>query len=191
MSDNGPQAYHMVVVKFAGEDRAKQVADLINKHQKEAQIKVKAWAVVEVDEKGKSHVKQSGHGGWGAAAGGGTGLLLGLIGGPAGLLIWALGGALVGGLAGKYVGHQFDEDQLKAVGDMMEPNTSALVLIAEDKLLEGIEEQMGAYDGEILTVTVGDQLTGELETVAYVDVGDAGAADDADAAAEEAEEESE
>ena len=187
MSDNGAQAYHMVVVKFAGEDRAKQVADLINKHQKDAQIKVKAWAVVEVDEKGKSHVKQSGHGGWGAAAGGGTGLLLGLIGGPAGLLVWALGGALVGGLAGKYIGHQFDEDQLKAVGDTMEPNTSALVLIAEDKLLEGIEEQMGAYDGEILTVTVGDQLTGELESVAYVDVGEAGAADDADAAGEESE----
>ena len=95
MSKNESQAYRLLAIEFAGQDRAKQVADLINKYQKSAGIKVKAWAVVEVDEKGKAHVKQSGHGGVGAATGVGVGALLGLIGGPAGLLIWTLGGALV------------------------------------------------------------------------------------------------
>ncbi len=185
MSDKqNNEAYQVVIVKFAGEDRAKQVVDLVKKHQKDAQIEVKAWAVVEVDEKGKSHVKQGGHGGWGAAIGGGAGLLLGLIGGPIGLLVWILGGSLLGGLAGKYLGHQFDEDQIKAVAASMEPNTSALLLVAEDKLVEGIQNQLGEYDGEIVTVTLADQLSGEMATVSSVDLGDAGAADDADASGE-------
>lgn len=190
-NDNGAEVFRIVVVKFAGEDRAKQVVDLAKKQQKKADYKVKTWAVVEVDEKGKAHVKQSGHGGWGAAVGGGTGLLLGLIGGPAGLLVWALGGALVGGLAGKYLGHQFDEDQLKAVAAEMEPNTSALLMVVEDTMVEKIAAEYGATDGTVLIVDMGDQLSGEFAEVAAVDVGDAGAADEADATGEAAEEKSE
>jgi uncharacterized membrane protein len=186
MSKDEAQAYHVVAIEFVGEDRAAQVRKLVDKYQKDAGLKVKAWAVVEVDEKGKAHVKQSGHGGWGAAAGGGAGVLLGLIGGPAGLLVWTLGGALVGGLAGKYMGHEFDEDELKSLAASMAPNTSALVLIAEDKVIEELEEQVGDGDGKFVSVTLGSQVTGELASVAAIDVGEAGAADEADASGEAA-----
>jgi uncharacterized membrane protein len=191
MSNEGAQAYRIVAVKFAGQDRAKQVVELVKKHQKDAAIKVKAWVVVEVDDKGKAHVRQTGHGGMGAATGGGMGMLLGLIGGPAGLLVWALGGALVGGLAGKYLGHQFDSDEIKALAASMEPNTSALLIIIEDKLLESLEEEMGAHDGQIVTVTVADQMTGELDSVVAIDLGEAGEADEADASGESDEAKSE
>lgn len=190
-NDNGAEVYRIVVVKFAGQDRAKQVVDLAKKQEKKADYKVKSWAVVEVDEKGKAHVKQSGHGGWGAAVGGGTGLLLGLIGGPAGLLVWALGGALMGGLAGKYLGHQFDEDQLKAVASEMEPNTSGLIMVVEDTMVEKIAAEYGAEDGTVLIIDMADQLSGEFSEVVAVDVGEAGAADEADASGEAAEEKSE
>jgi uncharacterized membrane protein len=179
------EAYRIAIIKFAGQDRAKQVVDLVKKQEKKLDLEVKAWAVVEVNEKGKMDVKQQGHGGWGAAIGGGTGVLLGLIGGPAGLLVWALGGALVGGLAGKYLGHQFDEDELKAVAAAMEPNTSGLILVVEDQLVEKVADELGVDDGEILTITLADQISGEMETVAAVDIGDAGAADAEDAAGEE------
>jgi uncharacterized membrane protein len=182
MSKSESQAYRMVAIEFAGQDRAKQVADLVKKYQGDAGIKVKAWAVVEVDDKGKAHVKQSGHGGVGTAAGAGVGALLGLLGGPAGLLIWGLGGALVGGLAGKYMGHQFDQDELKALAASMEPNTSGLIVIAEDKVVEQIEDQLSDSGGQFVSVTVGSQLTGELANISAVNIGDAGAADEADAA---------
>jgi uncharacterized membrane protein len=185
--ENMVKAYRLVIVEFAGQDRAKQVVDLVKKEEKEAQIEVKAWAVVEVDDKGKAHVKQSGHGGWGAGVGAGTGLLLGLIGGPAGLLVWALGGALVGGLAGKYLGHQFDEDQLKAVASAMAPNTSGLVMVVEDELAEHVAEELGVEDGEVVIVDLADQISGEFAEVASINVGQAGAADQADAAGEESE----
>lgn len=180
MSNNGAEAYHLVAIQFAGEDRAKQVADLVNKYQKKGDYKVKAWAVVEVDEKGKAHVKQSGHGGWGSAIGAGTGVLLGLIGGPAGLLVWTLGGALLGGLAGKYLGHQFDEDEIKALAASMEPNTSGLIVVIEDKLLEQFENEMGLEGGKVVTVTLGDQISGEMETVRAVDLGEVGEAKESD-----------
>lgn len=176
------QAYHIAVAQFAGQDRAKQVVDLAKNMQKQGDYKVKAWAVVEVDDKGKAHVKQSGHGGVGAGVGAGTGALLGLLGGPAGLLIWTLGGALVGGLAGKYMGHQFDEDQITALAASMIPNSSALVVVIEDTMLESFGKEMGAEGGQLLTVTMADQLTGELMHVTAIDLGEAGAADAVDAA---------
>ncbi len=181
MADTTTKAYRMAIIKFAGQDRAKQIVDLVKKNEKKLNVEVKSWAVVEVNDKGKMDVKQQGHGGWGTAVGGGTGVLLGLIGGPAGLLVWALGGALLGGLAGKYLGHQFDEDELKAVAAAMEPNTSALILVVEDELAEQVAEELGIEDGQLLTIALGDQISGELETVTVVDLGEAGAADAADA----------
>ncbi len=181
MSNEESQAYRVLAIEFTGQDRAKQVADLVNKYQKSAGIKVKAWAVVEVDDKGKAHVKQSGHGGVGTATGMGVGALLGLIGGPAGLLVWALGGALVGGLAGKYMGHQFDSDEIKALAASMEPNTSGLIVIAEDKVVENLTDELSDSGGQFVSVTLGSQLTGELANVQAVSIGDAGDADTADA----------
>ena len=180
MADNGTEVYRLVIVKFAGQDRAAQVVDLVKKQEKKADFDVKAWAVVHVDDKGKAHVDQSGHGGWGSAVGAGTGVLLGLIGGPAGLLIWALGGALIGGLAGKYLGQQFDEDQLKAAAAEMEPNTSAMVMVIEDSLVEKVADEYGAEGGTVLVVEMADQISGEFSEVAAVDLGDAGAAAEAE-----------
>lgn len=182
MSNSESQAYRLLAIEFAGQDRAKQVTDLVNKYQKSAGIKVKAWAVVEVDDKGKAHVKQSGHGSVGTAAGAGVGALLGLIGGAIGLLIWMLGGALIGGLAGKYMGHQFEADEIKALAATMAPNTSGLLIIAEDKVVEDLTDELSDSGGEFVSVTLGSQLTGELASVQTVAIGDAGAADESDAA---------
>jgi len=128
--------------------------------------------MVEVDDKGKAHVRQSGHGGVGAAAGAGVGAVLGLIGGPAGLLVWTLGSALVGGLAGKHLGQQFDADQLKALAVNMAPNTSAILVVIEDQYAEEAAKALGEYDAKVVTVTLGDQLSGEMASFATVDLGE-------------------
>ncbi len=171
-------SYNIVAVKFDGRDRAKEVVDLVKKQQKAGDYKVQAWAVVEVDDKGKTHVKQMGHGGVGAVAGTGAGVLLGLIGGPVGLLAWALGGAVVGGMAGKYAGHQFDANELKAIGATMEPNSSGIIMVIEDTMMEQMETDMGMTGGSMVTVTLGDQLSGEVATMTAIDLGDEGAATD-------------
>lgn len=171
MADNGG-VFHIVAVKFAGQNRAKQVVDLIKSQQKAGDYKLKSWAVVEVDGKGKAHVKQQGHGGKGAALGTGGGVLLGLIGGPAGLLAWALGGALVGGLAGKYGTHQFDKKQLESLGSGMEPNSSAIIVVIEDTMVEEFTSELGEEGASIVTLTLGDQLSGEMASVTEVVLGE-------------------
>lgn len=172
MAQDNPQAYHIVAYEFDGRKRAKEVVDLIRKGGRANEYKVPAWAVMEVDDNGKAHVSQSGHGGVGTAVGTGVGALLGLVGGPAGLLVWALGGALIGGLAGKFMGHQFDQDTLKALTVDMGPNTSAIIVVVEDELAEGIGDTLKGYGAKVVTVTMGSQLSGEVATYAAVSVGE-------------------
>lgn len=178
MSKESPEVYHILAFQFEGRNRAEQVVDLLKKGGRSRDYKVPAWAVVEVDDKGKAHVHQSGRGGVGAAAGAGVGVALGLIGGPAGLLVWTLGSALVGGVAGKYLGHQFDADQLKALAVNMAPNTSAILVVIEDELAEEAAKAMGEYDAQVVTVTLGDQLSGEMASFSSVELGEGAEGED-------------
>jgi uncharacterized membrane protein len=183
MSQNESVVYHLVAYEFAGKDRASDVVSLVKKAGHAEDFKVKAWAVMEVNDKGKAAIHQSGHGGIGTAAGLGVGALLGLVGGPAGLLIWAVGGALIGGIAGKYMGHQFDSAQLKALTADMEPNSSAIIVIIEDKAAEAMAKEMSPYGAKVVTVTLGSQLSGEVESFAAVDLGEDSETPAAEAAA--------
>lgn len=181
-SEQKPQAYHLVALQFVGKDRAQQVVDLARKKQSGTTYKVQAWAVMEVNDQGKAEVRQSGRGGKGAGIGAGTGIVLGLIGGPVGLLAWTLGGAVVGGLIGKYTGQVFDKDQLKAISAGMAPNSSAIIAIVEDKELERMAAEAGENDAKIVTLTLGDQLSGEVAQYAAIDLGDDVAEAEAEAA---------
>ena len=172
MTQEYTQVYHVVAYEFAGRDRALQVAELVRKGSRAADYKVAAWAVVEIDDRGKARVRQSGHGGKGTALGMGAGALLGLIGGPAGLLVWTLGGALIGGLAGKYMGQQFDPDVLKTLTMDMGPNTSAILVVIEDKLAQSVADEMGQFGAKVVTLTLGSQLSGEVATFGAVSLAD-------------------
>jgi uncharacterized membrane protein len=165
----GSQVYHVVAYGFQGEDRAGQVMDLVKKHSKDAGLQVKAWAVVSVNSKGKVKVNETSKSGLGAGIGAGTGVLLGLIGGPAGLLLMTLGGAALGGVAGKHMGNVVPEDQLKALGASMQPNTSAIMLLLEDTAAEKVNEALLPYAPSTVTLTVGDQASGEMVQAQYVD----------------------
>jgi len=154
--------YHILAFTFPGKDRAAEVAKTLKIGAKDAGLKIVAGAVIEVDERGKTHVHQPGRGGMGTTLGLGIGTVLGLVGGPAGLLVWAAGGALMGGVAGKYLGRNLPQDALKQLGQQMEPNSSAILAIAQDKEAESVINSMEGYNANIVTFTVGDQLSGEI-----------------------------
>ena len=158
--------------EFEGRGRAKQVVELLKKGQREREYKVPAWAIIDVDERGKAHIHQSGHGGKGAAIGAGVGVVLGLIGGPAGLLAWTLGASLVGGVAGKMTGREFDANELKALAVSMAPNTSAIMVVIDDKAAESAAKAMQEFDAKVVTVTLGSQISGELDHFEAVDLGE-------------------
>ena len=171
--------YNVLAFNFAGKDTAKEtVKDLKSSGALDDQYVV-AQIIVEQDENGKVHVHETGRGGLGAVIGGTAGSLLGLIGGPAGFLAWLVGGAVIGGVAGKYLGRPIKKGDLEEVGEAMVPDSSAFMLLCEDIYSEEIADSLSDVNANMVTLTVGDELSGELAQFVAGEV-DATADDDGD-----------
>lgn len=154
--------FNILVFAFDGEKTAGDNVKLLKKSGALDGQMIVAEAVVSVDEKGKTHIHEPGHGIAGGAVGVVAGGLLGLIGGPAGLLAWTVGGAVVGGAAGKYLGRPFSKGDLKEVGAAMEADTSAFLLMVEDIASEIVIDKMDGYNANVITLTVGDDMSGQI-----------------------------
>jgi uncharacterized membrane protein len=76
----------------------------------------------------------------GAIAGGVVGLIF-----PPSLLASAAVGAGAGGIWGKVRDKGFKDEDLKEIGESMEPGTSAIIAIAEDRVLEQLETGLAGY----------------------------------------------
>lgn len=86
------------------------------------------------DPSGKKWAKR------GAIAGGIVGLIF-----PPSLLAGAAVGAAGGGVWGKIRDKGFQDSDLKAVGESLEPGTSAIIAIAEDRVIERLEKGLQGY----------------------------------------------
>lgn len=154
--------FNVLVFNFAGQDTAKEKVKEIKASGALDDQYVIAQIIVEQDEKGKVHVHETGRGGLGAVVGGVAGSLLSLIGGPVGFLTWVVGGAVVGGVAGKYLGRPIKKGDLKEIGEAMAPDSSAFLLLLEDKDTEDAVKSMSGYNANVVTLTVGDELSGQI-----------------------------
>jgi uncharacterized membrane protein len=154
--------YNILAFTFDGQDTANQTVKDIKSLGALEGYDIVAQAVVEQDAKGKVHIHEPGRGGLGAAFGAAGGGLLGLIGGPAGLLAWAVGGAVIGGVAGKYLGRPFKKGDLEEIGEAMSPDSSAFLLLLEDSYSEGVVDSLKGYNANVVTLTVGDELSGQI-----------------------------
>ena len=164
--------YNILAFTFVGQKGAENALKQIKSSGALDGYKIAAQAVVEQDAKGKVHVHEPGRGGLGTTIGLIGGGLLGLVGGPAGLLVWAAAGGVVGGVTGKYMGRPIAKGDLQEIGDALNPNSSALLMLLEDKESEGVIKGMQGYSANVVTLTVGDELSGQIAS--YV----AGAATD-------------
>ncbi len=165
--------YNIVAFVFADPKKAKAVHDELSGSKAEAKeqgYKIVANAVVEVDDKGKAHIHEGGHGGWGTVGGVAVGGFLGLIGGPVGLLAWAVAGGVIGGFAGKIGGRAIPKADLEKLSAQMKPNTSAILVIIEDKSAESLINRMSPYQAQVVTLTVGDETSGEIAQAVAVGV---------------------
>ena len=87
------------------------------------------------DPSGKTWAKR------GAVAGGLVGLIF-----PPAILASAAVTAGAGGVWGKIRDKGFKDEELKAVGESLEPGTSALIAIAEDKVVEHLAQGIEGYE---------------------------------------------
>jgi uncharacterized membrane protein len=165
--------YNIVAFVFADPKKAMAVHDELKASKSEAKeqdYKIVANAVVEVDDKGKAHIHEGGHGGWGAVAGVAVGGALSLLGGPIGLLAWVVAGGVIGGFAGKIGGRAVPKEDLEKMAAQMKPNTSAILVIIEDKGAEQLINRMSPYKAQVVTLTVGDETSGEIAEAVAAEV---------------------
>jgi hypothetical protein len=70
------------------------------------------------------------------------------------------------------LGRPISKGDLKEIGEAMSPDTSAFLLLLEDTQTEDVVKSMSGYNAGVVTLTVGDELSGQIAS--YV----AGAASD-------------
>ena len=87
------------------------------------------------DPSGKTWAKR------GAIAGGVVGLIF-----PPSIIASALVGGAAGGVWGKVRDKGFKDEDLKAIGESLEPGTSAIIAIARDRVVEQLEKGLQGYE---------------------------------------------
>jgi uncharacterized membrane protein len=120
-------------------------------HTRDGKVRLEETA----DPSGKKLAKR------GAIAGGLVGLIF-----PPSIIVGAVVGAAGGGVWGKIRDKGFKDEDLKAVGESLEPGTSAIIAIAEDKVLERLETGLAGYEKiqrHALSAEAAAQIVAETE----------------------------
>jgi uncharacterized membrane protein len=157
--DNKSNAYTVLAFCFVDRSTAGEVLKELKAARKLEEYHVVAEAVVEVDDKGKSHVHQHGRGGVGAAVGIMAGEALALLGGPVGLLAFAAVGGAIGGAAGHFVDQAFSKEDLAKLKDQLSPNSSALLTMAKEADTERIKTGMTGYPASVVALALGAEAS--------------------------------
>jgi uncharacterized membrane protein len=157
--DNNSNIYTVLAFCFADRSTAGEVLKELKAGKKLEEYHIVAEAVVEVDDKGKSHVHQHGRGGVGAAVGIMTGEALALIGGPVGLLAFAAAGGIIGGAAGHFVDQAFSKEELAKLKDQLPPNSSALLTMAKEAETGKITAGLTGYPTTVVTLVLGAEAS--------------------------------
>jgi uncharacterized membrane protein len=158
-----PNPYTILAFCFPDQARAHDVMKELKAEKILEAQQVVATAVVEVDKYGKPQVHQHGRGGVGAAVGIMAGEALALLGGPAGLLVWAVAGGAIGGAAGHFVDRAFTKADLALLKDRMSPQSSAILTMAKDTETEGITAALRPYEAIVVTLVLGAEATGAVD----------------------------
>jgi uncharacterized membrane protein len=143
MAENEVQVF---VAVFDDESEANETLKDFQAMQRAGSIDLVDAAVIVRDMDGKVKFKETADPGaktWGkrgAVVGGVVGLIF-----PPSLIASAGVGAGAGAIWGKFRDKGIENDDLKALGESMDPGTSAVIAVAQDKVLDQLEAGLEGY----------------------------------------------
>ena len=143
MADNTLQVF---VATFSDETQAASALQDFRAMDRDGSIELIDAVVVVRDAEGKVRYEETADPSgkrWakrGAIAGGLVGLLF-----PPSIIAGAVIGGAGGGLWGKVRDKGFKDDDLKAIGDSLEPGTSAIIAVAHDQVVERLVRGLEGY----------------------------------------------
>ncbi|HXJ95937.1 MAG TPA: DUF1269 domain-containing protein [Terriglobia bacterium] len=139
----------MLVVVFDNETKAYEGKKALLQLDGEGSISVYAWAVLAKHADGTATVKQSDDSApLGTLTGTALGSLIGLLGGPVGLAIGAIGGTAVGGAA-DLNNARIGEDLIDDVTKVLLPNKVAVVAEIDEDWVTPVDTRMEAIGGTV------------------------------------------
>jgi uncharacterized membrane protein len=140
----------------------KQIKQL-RREQKDL-FKIHNAAVLVKDSEGQSTIKETADVGtkqgrlFGAVVGG----LFGLLGGPIGVVIGVLAGAGTGAFAAKHIDMGFSNDFLDSFQELLQPGSSALLVLVEQKGADELFKSMAEDNNVVLRQALSDQIVDRL-----------------------------
>jgi uncharacterized membrane protein len=143
----GENPIQLFVATFDNEVQAKQALKDFQTMDKEGSLELIDAAVIVHTQEGKVKFEETADPSgkkWakrGAIAGGVVGLIF-----PPSLIASAAVGGGAGAIWGKVRDKGFKDEDLKEIGESMEPGTSAIIAIAEDHVVERLQKGLEGYD---------------------------------------------
>ena len=164
MSENPIQVF---IASFDNEYQAKQVLDDFKSMHRDGSIDLIDAAVIVRNADGKVHYEETADPSgkkWakrGAIAGGLVGLIF-----PPSIIGAAAVGAAGGGIWGKVRDKGFSDDDLKQIGESIPQGSSAIIAVAEDRVVERLERGIEGYrkiSRHALSADASAQVIAEVE----------------------------
>jgi uncharacterized membrane protein len=155
---------NMVVVRFTEPSKAYQALSELKQSDADGRIELKSAAVVERTAQGELKIADSADnvGLVGTASGSLIGMIVGVLGGPVGLLLGFGAGALVGGSFDLDRAEESDE-ALSVLGRAIPPGSTAVIADVTEPEVELIDAKMDLLGGEVTRRSVVD-VVAELGT---------------------------
>jgi uncharacterized membrane protein len=160
--EQSSSVYHILMFAFQGSKSAGENFKLLKSAGKLEGYKIVAQAIVERDAAGKIEFHEPGRGGVGATVGLIAGGIAGALFAPVTVLGMAVLGGTMGGIAGHFAGREIPPEDLKRLGAALPTNSSAFLALVEDVDAEKVINDMKDYKANVVTVTVGDELSGSI-----------------------------
>jgi uncharacterized membrane protein len=138
---------------------------------KDKAIAVINAAVIAKDADSKTSLKETTDvgPGQGAIFGAITGGLVGLLGGPVGAVVGAAAGAVTGRAAAKHIDMGLPDDYLRNLQAELEPGSSALIILVDQKWTDQISEALSGYEGQLGRHTLSEETMAQLRSDTQAD----------------------
>jgi uncharacterized membrane protein len=148
---------NVVVVRFTEPGKAEEALTVLKQCDKEGRISLESAAVVERTDNGELRMldEWENFGPIGIAGGSLLGMLIGVLGGPVGVLLGWGAGAVVGG--GFDIDRATESDEaLTVLARAIPPGSAGVVASIEEPVVEVVDAEMGMLGGEVTRRSVVD-----------------------------------